>query len=510
VQAQLNRKDDQALFTIELKDGKGRGMMTNKTIPKGSRISPASGWTPLVAPVLQEHFRTSRCALCFNMLGAEKFRCNSNLSASDPVYKLLFCSAECRDVASTAHQMQEEERAVQNLLRTGQAPPKIFSTAILLYRILQARKDVLVYNSIEQLQCKPQREDTEFAASEASNYHTQAVIATVMGMLHCSVSSVFSGSKLPSVDYLTDTIQRIKINGFSICDGEFVCCGVGLFSPANFMNHSCRPNSVQTFLFEKARTPSLHATAFEKISPTQEICISYTDTSYPWHLRQQQLRSDYHFDCRCDACSNSKDDAIKMGITCSSCRRAIVVANRPTVAPNLVQHRYRCQECDSPLVDSSVLQLLESFEQQCKDDNKSRVHLPEECRQWYHNLQQHCLPSSWYVQESGEKLLQAHLDRLSEYQDDEVNQQKEAHQALQLCEHLLKVEPEPNYVLTTSEFLRREQLKYKAAKLRLFVDPDPRRSVQELQGVLFAVTPYYPSNHELVLGLQACLHNAMM
>jgi hypothetical protein len=124
----------------------------------------------------------------------------------------------------------------------------------------------------------------------------------------------------------------------------------------------------------------------------------------------------------------------------------------------------------------------------------------------YENLQEGCFPSSWYVQESGERLVQAWLDLLASQSENSAGQQKSATCALAILEELMiHCYTEPS----SGSFLRRNILIYKAAKLRLFLKPDPRKAIQELETVLHSLSPYYPKTHELIVGLEACLHDAM-
>ena len=51
------------------------------------------------------------------------------------------------------------------------------------------------------------------------------------------------------MSYLISLLGIISINTFTIQDYLFNHSGIaiGLYSPANFINHSCNPNSVQVF-----------------------------------------------------------------------------------------------------------------------------------------------------------------------------------------------------------------------------------------------------------------------
>jgi len=51
------------------------------------------------------------------------------------------------------------------------------------------------------------------------------------------------------------------------------------------------------------------------------------------------------------------------------------------------------------------------------------------------------------------------------------------------------------------------QNRYRAAKLELFLNPDPRRAVGELRELLREYHVYYPPEHEVVDGLRRCIQS---
>ncbi|KAG7360859.1 methyltransferase UbiE family protein [Nitzschia inconspicua] len=497
------------LFGIEERDGRGKCLIAKRDIRKGTRISDAKWWNPLVAPVLNEQNRTSRCAFCFGLLSTHPLCYDGILP--NPLYRLRFCSLICRSVAARDWRLDQEEQAISNLCQSNHAPPKVLSTAILLYRILLIPRDAEIRTKIDELQSIPRLDhfgsNLQFEG-ESNKYHSEGVIVTVMGMIQYSDPSVQGSIDRPSKECLSQLIQRIRINSFSLCDGEFVSYGVGLYYPANFMNHSCRPNAIQTFLFLRGQLPSLHVTAFEEIRSHQEICISYTDTSCPTHIRQEQLRSNYFFNCQCDACNDIQTDTRKIGLKCPTCRNGrVIIWTESSTMPAGASRRYRCEKCGRTDF-APTCSLLQAFE------NHYNSHFdgcsPDDQLQIYLGLKENCKISSWFVQEAGEQLLQSHLDQLSKQYGNPQGEQKAAWQAFELAEKLLEGSEDPNMSLSTSEWLRRQLLRYKAAKLRLFVIPDPRQSIHELQEIFSSLLLYYPKDHELILGLQTTLQNAMI
>lgn len=504
----------EASFVVEEREGRGKCLVAVRDICKGSRISPSNGWYPIVAPVLNEQYRTSRCALCFKPL-TQQILCYEDIP-SNPLYRLLYCSSNCRTVASKEHNLELEERAISNLCRnSNHAPPSILPTAILVYRIILKQRNLVIRSTIEELLCNSRRDEAQKESqpkSDSRTYHSQGVIATVMGMVQYSESTVKGSiAELPSMEYVSETIQRIQLNGFSLCDEEFVSYGVGLYHPASCMNHSCRPNALQTFEFRAGQPPTLHVTAYEDVASNQEICISYTDTSCPGHIRQEQLRDNYFFECSCEACMNVQNDATKkMGLRCLHCISGHnSVVTEKSIKPERAFRQYRCMECGYTDF-ASTLAVLDSVEEGII--NHFQDYSSDRLLKTYGNAKQHCSMSSWYVQQSGEALLQSHLNNLSEHRGNPQGEQKAAWDALNLAGELLEGLDNDGETLplTTSEFLRWQQLRYKAAKLRLFVEPDPRQSIHELQDILSSLLVYYLKDHQLIVGLQATLQNALM
>jgi hypothetical protein len=392
---------------------------------------------------------------------------------------------------------------------------------------------------VRALQSKPRREKSNVINNDTldvedqDNYHARGVIAVAMGMLQCSDLSLSSQYR-PSMEYLIDMVHRIKVNGFSIFyEKDFETCGVGLYSTPSFMNHSCRANALQTFVFRLASPPYLCLTAFRDIAQNQEICISYTDTSCPSHLRRQRLEKEYHFLCTCEACDNNSDlqnDSKTMGIRCLNCRKnkssSVIRADRGMAPSRPV---YKCSECNSTDFESTFRQ-LRAFEKEVSDDRlfSSVNNSSKDLLHTYQKLQKLCYTNSWYVQEAGDRLLQEYLHMLPMLVGDPAQEQQTAWAALKLGEELLlgnnsaqsssssssstvmPVAQTKIEFLSTSSFLRVQHLRHMVAKLRLFLVPDPRQSIQELQEVLSSLQPYFTKDHASILEVKASLASAMM
>jgi SET domain/MYND finger len=510
------------LFSIDERAGRGKCLVAGATLRRGERVASIDnttregGWYPLVPPVLHKEYRMTRCAFCFHKLAVSSI-CRCDSIPLNPLYTLLFCSTQCRDGA-IRNGMDHEERAV-SLLCQGKAPSQMLSTAILLYRILLHRKDPIIHNQIERLQCHPRREETECpedgtVEDEASEHHARGVIATVMGMLLCSNESVYN-RPLPSTEQMKELIFSIKINSFSIViniDADDVTYGFGLFAIPSFINHSCHANAVQTFALKRGVLPTLFLTAFRDIQPGEEITISYTDTSCPRHLRQHRLAEGYFFHCCCEACQDVHIDASLMGMKCQECTSSTVVQVEERINPSRGNRLYRCSNCGRTDFDTT-LEMLKPLEHDppSSEEKKSLA----DVRDTHRRVAKVCHVDSWYAYEAAERLFEASLACLEDEMNNPVRLNRAAGEALRLGEELLI----KNCPLSTrfgatavndaganpSTFMKRQILRYKVAKLRYLTTPDPRECIQELQDVLRSLSPFYPKGHEPIVGLKGFL-----
>ena len=86
------------------------------------------------------------------------------------------------------------------------------------------------------------------------------------------------------------TLVTPTFDPVGICIDPLVCSA----------NHSCDPNAVVVF-----DGPCLSFRTLKRIGKDEEIFIAYIDISDPYAVRQQALRTRYHFECRCRKCENS-------------------------------------------------------------------------------------------------------------------------------------------------------------------------------------------------------------
>mmetsp|Transcript_11362 Transcript_11362/g.28734 ORF Transcript_11362/g.28734 Transcript_11362/m.28734 type:complete len:565 (-) Transcript_11362:73-1767(-) len=501
---------NQVKFVVQEREGRGKCLAVSCKIPRGERIQNRDGdrWEALVLPALDRDHRTYRCALCFCQLEGDV--CFFDLPPN-PLYPMLFCSKDCRRVAKT-HGLEQEARDGLGFFQSmqGGGPNHIYPIAVIIYRILirQACGDAQIRDQVLELQGTPKREESNdtmefrFNANDISNekeIHTHATLTIAMGMLQ---SSGRLSHYNPRLEYLVEMVHRIKVNGFSIYANDTQVCGVGLYGTPSFMNHSCRPNALRICRLQKSRPPFMYITAFQDILKGEEICISYMDTSCPSHMRLTNLEKDYYFVCNCKACdtnSDQQDDSVTMALRCPNCPSSTVIRADKGLAPR--RPVYECTECHNTNFESALLQLRDFERTENGDLSLS------ELRTTYERLQKICYNTSWYVQEAGHRLLEEHLEKLAELAGD--FEQQKAREALKLAQELLDAKPQ-QLLHSTGAFLNHQHLRHKAAKLLLFLDPDPRRSIQELQGILASLTPFYSDDHSVVAEVKATLARAIM
>ncbi|KFO11002.1 Histone-lysine N-methyltransferase SMYD1, partial [Balearica regulorum gibbericeps] len=118
----------------------------------------------------------------------------------------------------------------------------------------------------------------------------------------------------------------ISCNGFTLSDQRGLqAVGVGIFPNLCQANHDCWPNC--TVIFNNGNHEAVKSMfhtqmrielrALSKISPGDELTVSYVDFLNVSEERRKQLKKQYYFDCACEHCKKKiKDDlmlAVKAG-----------------------------------------------------------------------------------------------------------------------------------------------------------------------------------------------------
>lgn len=473
----MNGDDVQPWVQVDSHPTRGQILVAAKEVPKLSRITDTTSnikdeheayWQPIVPPVLLEELRFQRCAYCFATLPENSLRFDSIPKCP---YSMLFCSALCRRRAKETL-LYSEESCISRLYR-HQPPPKLLPTAVLVYRVLVAlRHHPEKQSDVENLQWSSTRDSTSLELDQDSYHHSQTVIALVTAMVRLSDPQL--SMALPGAIEIQKMINRIKINGFSISDGESIGIGIGLYATASSMNHSCRPNVVATFLYGKQHLPSLVLTSCDHIPKGSELCISYIDNAAPRSIRSTNLRKNYFFQCQCERCQDDEDEQRTSGIKAGS---------------------------DQDQVQKMTTSIA-----------GGPKGLSVEALDWIWNLaKKNCTIDSWYVQESGDNLVAAILVELGKATSTQ-EQESVAARALQILKTLQSrttCSNDRTLTLATKE-LQVGIRHLKIGRLLLFLEPDPREAMMELRAAKKIMSRYYPRNHEICEAIETSIREASM
>jgi len=290
------------LSECQVQEGKGRSLIATTELYIGCHpLNPVNkgissdGWCqPLVPPVLMEEERQSRCSYCFKRLGDYR----SSLSMHN------YCSKQCKEKDENCYM---EENAVQYITQMFPNAGHPSPTVLLCSRILHySSKTPEVARKFEQL-C--------FNTNDLSEKDKEEYLQV---MRNCSKLLRFFdpyGEACDKARILTERpsegykfMSRIMLNGFTISTLDQQGVGIGIYPEASMINHSCRPNAVQSFYFfppgddeqeRKSNVPMLQITMCQKVSAGEEITISYCDCASPTYKRRKELWEGYKFHCYC-------------------------------------------------------------------------------------------------------------------------------------------------------------------------------------------------------------------
>ncbi|KZT09128.1 SET domain-containing protein [Laetiporus sulphureus 93-53] len=100
-----------------------------------------------------------------------------------------------------------------------------------------------------------------------------------------------------------DLYDRFGNNNF-ILHSHLNSYAHGIFPQASrLFNHSCMPNAVAKYIITPSEPVRMDVIALRNIVEGEEITLPYLDPALPSNVRQEALRSNYGFACKCDLCS---------------------------------------------------------------------------------------------------------------------------------------------------------------------------------------------------------------
>ena len=117
-----------------------------------------------------------------------------------------------------------------------------------------------------------------------------------------------SSQKECSLERCQEVLEKLECNAFTAVDHDLSSItGIGLYTKAAAINHSCEPNCCQTF-----NSSILSIRTTKQIKRGEEITISYIDTGKCDWWRKNELLLSYGFSCSCSRCCtiNSSDSYI--------------------------------------------------------------------------------------------------------------------------------------------------------------------------------------------------------
>ncbi|NP_001127594.1 SET and MYND domain-containing protein 4 [Pongo abelii] len=143
------------------------------------------------------------------------------------------------------------------------------------------------------------------------------------------------------------TIQHTGSKGSIVTDSRQVRLATGIFPVVSLLNHSCSPNTSMSFISTVATIQ-----ASQRIRKGQEILHCYGPHKSRMGVaeRQQELRSQYFFDCACPACQTE--------------------AHRMAAEPRW--EAFCCNSCGAPMQGDDV---LHCGSRSCAESAVSRDHL---------------------------------------------------------------------------------------------------------------------------------------
>ncbi|MBN3298300.1 SMYD1 methyltransferase, partial [Amia calva] len=125
------------------------------------------------------------------------------------------------------------------------------------------------------------------------------------------------------VDQISHIFGVINCNGFTVSDQRGLqAVGVGLFPNLCLVNHDCWPNctvilnngnheAVSSMFHTQMR---IELRAMGKISPGEELTVSYVDFLSLSADRRLQLRQQYFFECNCEHCTKGLKDELMTAV----------------------------------------------------------------------------------------------------------------------------------------------------------------------------------------------------
>ena len=311
-------------------------------------------------------------------------------------------------------------------------------------------------------------------------------------------------------------ISRLAMNGFTICNSEQEALGVGVYPRASMINHSCRPNAVQSFWLSNSETrrvpPMLQITMCRNAKIGEEVTISYCDATILRYDRRKALKKNYNFCCECKLCQDLERDDALIGLRCPShkCKGRVKTSSSGAHEMAYIKRQYSCVECgrcnfDEVLgQDLSRLQArITAIENKLKDGSDHKEAGAELLGHFDSVLFLCYRQTSWYLAKFCDMYVNWCSNALG-FCSNEEEQLEMCNDALSLInESRDATEFSYDYEGSLTYLMKRGT----EAKLRLFVNPTDFEALAILKDVKRDLMRYYPSSDEVLVSLDESIHS---
>eukprot|EP00945_MAST-04E_sp_MAST-4E-sp1_P001892 g1892.t1 len=283
-------------FSCKVEDlgpNRGRGLVATEQLERGAIVCCTKLYTSILHPKLWD----KRCFNCFKKTKSPGF--------SDASNSVVYCSQGCKDHHCTA---QDWEVSHLGSLRAAVKDNTVLSDLLLLGRTLRG-------NSTDQGKGNADCGETKDVATptfldvqnmcfhdSVNNPHHQTIVSRIQGF---SKDFLGLGDGAFSADELVQFLQRFGCNNFSVTDKLMVSVAACVSPYGAILNHSCLPNCVVSYRFEKSPRHCVvqQIRTSRPVAPGEELCHPYLDTACSKVDRRTKLLADYGFTCSCSRCS---------------------------------------------------------------------------------------------------------------------------------------------------------------------------------------------------------------
>lgn len=166
--------------------------------------------------------------------------------------------------------------------------------------------------------------------------------------LHCACLRMHCTLSFSSTCFLTILVNKPR----GPCHSYFFPqepIGLGLYSTASYLNHSCDPTCVYHFGLNGA----IVMKAIRDIKSDEQVTFAYVDLYQPSYIRQANLAESYFIDkCACSRCDPARarsDDQILGGLKCNRCGNGDLLYGEARIkadASGSLHHRVWCSICE--------------------------------------------------------------------------------------------------------------------------------------------------------------------